>query len=290
MQSLKNIEIIAVNDYSNDYSLKIIKELAKNDSRIKIINNNKNRGLLYTRGMGIFHSSGKYLMNLDPDDEFATIDDLQSLYDIIKKTKVDFISFAYLEKNQTKIKCSKLNKIIIQPELFKSIFNSKNNCVEDYLLWNKIIKKNLLTKAFKLFENKIYSKKWNYGEDTIWSILINKYAKSMICINKTIYLYKTNKDSLMRNRNNTIEINNRIYILEMYKEIFKFKDRKYLCAHILQFIFELKKDIIISIINKNSSLKKKIIEVLKPFLKKYYCSNYVIQKIHSFFNYIPENS
>ena len=283
MQSLKNIEILAVNDHSNDNSLKIIRELAKNDSRIKIINNDKNRGLLYTRGMGIFHSTGKYLMNLDPDDEFSTSNNLQNLYDIIKKTKVDFISFAYLEKNETKIKCSKFNKVITQPKLFKNIFNSENNYVEDYILWNKIVKKNLLIKAYKLFENKIYSKKWNYGEDTIWSILINKYAKSMICVNETIYLYKTNEDSLMNNKNNSMEINNRIYILEMYKQIFKYKDRKYICAHTLQFMFELNKDKIISIIQINSSLKEKIIKILKPFLKKYYCSDYVIQKIQSFF-------
>ena len=119
--------------------------------------------------------------------------------------------------------------------------------MEDFVLWNKIVKKNLLIKAYGLFENKIYSKKWNYGEDTIWSILINKYAKSMICVNKTIYLYKTNEDSLMNNKNNFMEINNRIYILEMYKQIFKFKDRKYICAHLLQFMFELKKETIISI-------------------------------------------
>ena len=132
--------------------------------------------------MGIFHSSGKYLMNLDPDDEFSTSNDLQYLYDIIKKTKVDFISFAYLEKNETKIKCSKFNKVITQSKLFKSIFNSENNYVEDFVLWNKIVKKNLLIKAYGLFENKIYSKKWNYGEDTIWSILITILLLFIICV------------------------------------------------------------------------------------------------------------
>lgn len=52
-QTLKNIEIIAVNDCSTDNSLTILKKMVKKDSRIKIVNNKKNYGLLYTRAMGI---------------------------------------------------------------------------------------------------------------------------------------------------------------------------------------------------------------------------------------------
>ena len=47
MQSLKEIEIIAINDYSTDNSLNILKQIIKKDSRLKIINNDKNYGLLY---------------------------------------------------------------------------------------------------------------------------------------------------------------------------------------------------------------------------------------------------
>ena len=68
-QNLKEIEIVAVNDGSTDYSLKILKQLSKNDKRMKIINNDRNHGLLYSRAMGIINSSGEYLMNLDPDDK-----------------------------------------------------------------------------------------------------------------------------------------------------------------------------------------------------------------------------
>ena len=39
----------------------------------------------------------------------------------------------------------------------------------------------------KFFKNRINSEKWNYHEDNIWSILINKYAQSMRCVNKLIY-------------------------------------------------------------------------------------------------------
>ena len=78
-QTLKEIEIVAVNDCSTDNSLKILKQLAKNDSRIKIINNDRNHGLLYTRAMGILNCTGEYIVNLDPDDQFQGINNLEIL-------------------------------------------------------------------------------------------------------------------------------------------------------------------------------------------------------------------
>lgn len=280
-QSLKNIEIIAVNDYSTDNSFKILNKLSKKDSRIKIINNTQNYGLLYTRAMGILHSSGNYLMNLDPDDELYNDNDLEYLHNIIKGLKVDIISFGYLEKNEFILTCKSINKIEIQPSLFKNAFAPGTNSINDYVLWNKLVKRSLLIKAYEKFKTKIYSNnKWNYGEDTIWSILINKNAKSKLCINKAIYLYKRNNDSLMNNRGNYIELKNRIYILEMYKIIFqKKREFKYIIAHILEFISEISNNNLISLIKKNFLIKNYIIRILLYSIYNYQCPDNVIEKI-----------
>ena len=121
MQTLKDIEIIPVNDCSEDNTLEILKRMAKNDSRIKIVNNSKNRGLLYSRAMGIINSNGKYLMNLDPDDKLEGPDNLEILYNKASQTKVNIILFAYLKKKNfqlTKIiKCYNYNKVIYQPDI-----------------------------------------------------------------------------------------------------------------------------------------------------------------------------
>ena len=95
-QSLKNIEIIAINDFSIDNSLNILKKITKKDSRLKIINNDKNYGLLYSRAMGILNSRGEFIMNLDPDDEIIGENSLKYLYKLAKKKKVDVIIFSYL--------------------------------------------------------------------------------------------------------------------------------------------------------------------------------------------------
>ena len=138
IQTLKDLEIVPVNDCSTDNSLEILEEMAKNDLRIKIVNNNKNHVLLYSRAMGILNSSGEFIINLDPDDEFNGPDNLEYLYKIAKKSKVDLISFGVLFKinNYMTIKCSNYNHILRQPKLFESVFDSSNR-LKDFLIWNK---------------------------------------------------------------------------------------------------------------------------------------------------------
>ena len=79
--------------------------------------------------------------------------------------------------------------------------------------------------------SKIYKKFWNYHEDNIWSILINKYANSKICTKKVIYFYKNNEDSLMNNFLSKTNAINLLYRHQMYLEIFKNQnEKKYLIA------------------------------------------------------------
>ncbi len=215
-QTLTDLEIIAINDFSNDNTLNILQSLSKNDSRIKIINNDRNYGLLYSRSIGIISCTGEYLLNLDPDDVLQGPDNLEILYKYAKQSKSDIISFGSLyKKNNKKIfKCSNFDKIYTQPRIFESAFNSAYN-LKDFLLWNKLIKRDLLLKAYKIFKQKIYGEKWNYHEDNIWSILVRKYAKSMKCINKLIYIYNNIHDSLMKKR---YDLNIYIIILMITKK------------------------------------------------------------------------
>ena len=108
-QTLKDIEIIAVNDCSDDKTLNELINLSNNDNRIKIVNNDRNHGLLYSRAMGILNSTGEYLMNLDPDDELEGEDNLEYLYNMTRVSHADIILFGILRKN--------FNKAYIKPYL-----------------------------------------------------------------------------------------------------------------------------------------------------------------------------
>lgn len=69
-QSLKDIEIICVNDASTDCSLAVLQELQQQDERIKVISHEVNQGAAVSRNDGFRIAKGEYVIFLDSDDYF----------------------------------------------------------------------------------------------------------------------------------------------------------------------------------------------------------------------------
>jgi glycosyltransferase involved in cell wall biosynthesis len=67
-QSLRQIEIVCVNDCSTDGSLSILREYEAADSRVRIIDRESNEGLSTARNVGMSVVTGKYLLFVDSDD------------------------------------------------------------------------------------------------------------------------------------------------------------------------------------------------------------------------------
>ena len=72
-QKFNDIEIIFVDDCSKDKSVKVIEKYKKNDERIMLIKNKKNKGTLISRNIGALNSRGEYLIFPDPDDKYQKI-------------------------------------------------------------------------------------------------------------------------------------------------------------------------------------------------------------------------
>ena len=124
-QRMKNIEIIIVDDYSNDKSIKYVEQAQKYDPRILLIKNEKNMGALYSKSIGVLYSKGKYILSFDSDDMICTENYIDVLYRGIKRGKYD-----YIECNEY-IEINLYNKTIIQKK------------ISTMLLWVKLIKKNV---------------------------------------------------------------------------------------------------------------------------------------------------
>lgn len=87
-QTLRDIEIIAVNDCSPDNSLEILQKYAARDSRIKIVNNERNLKLAGARNEGLRVASGEYVSIIDSDD-YIDLDFCEKLYELAKNEGAD---------------------------------------------------------------------------------------------------------------------------------------------------------------------------------------------------------
>ena len=98
----QNLEIIIIDDGSGKATSEKIRELANQDKRIKVLNNNRRKGVGYSRNIGVKVASGEYLYFLDSDDYIPEntlqilVDNAQH-YEIIKgKIKNTFLSNSFV--------------------------------------------------------------------------------------------------------------------------------------------------------------------------------------------------
>lgn len=91
-QTYENMEILCVDDCSSDNSLNILEFYAQQDSRIKILKHEKNKGVGAARNTALKNISpeSKYIFFMDSDD-WLDLDSIKHMYEISKKNNIDFL-------------------------------------------------------------------------------------------------------------------------------------------------------------------------------------------------------
>lgn len=110
-QTYKNFEFLIINDGSTDGTEEILEKYT--DKRIKILNNNENKGLIYSLNRGLKISKGKYIARMDADDIALN----NRLYEQVK----------YLENNKDIAMCDGVIKV------FKNNIKFINKKVNKYI-------------------------------------------------------------------------------------------------------------------------------------------------------------
>ena len=154
-QTLKEIEIICIDDGSTDHSVEIVKEYQKTDERIRIIAEN-NAGPALARNNGIKRARGEYLAFLDADD-FCEPTFLESLYELAKKEDLDIAIGRYDIYNSRRQRFEDAVEGD-HHKIYKSgVVTSKNEHPDTILMstvgsaWNKIFKRKFVFDKGLLF-------------------------------------------------------------------------------------------------------------------------------------------
>ena len=196
-QSLKDFEIICINDGSTDNSLKILEKFAEQDSRIRIINQ-QNQGQGYARNAGLEAAAGDYVGFIDSDD-YISPDFYEKLYkykdDIVLSTKRKYLIDGKLKTKDFKAKDK--NSLIMK------------NCN----IYNKIY-----SKEFLLNNNIKFYGKTNPAEDNYFSVKAILKAESIKIINGGTYFYRVVEGSTIHKTFSR----NGFEILNIMKEIKNF--------------------------------------------------------------------
>ena len=201
-QKMKDIEIIIVDDNSSDDSLNIIQDCIKKDGRIRLIENKRNRNILYSKSIGAINAKGQYIIELDQDDIFIREDAFDLIYNEAIKHESDLIRFKNICNNNilnfNKLKIitkNKFNNIIFeQPELKKN--NLKN---ANWFLWGLLIRTDLYKKVVYNLWPIIINYKIIFQEDFIISFFLLNYAKKCVFISKVLMLHRISLDSASKN-------------------------------------------------------------------------------------------
>ena len=215
-QNENNFEIIIIEDCSTDNSLNVIKKMQKEDSRIKIIINKKNKGALFSKNIGVLNSKGKYIFFLDSDDLFINKNLFNTCYHHAEKG-IDIIEFSgFASKNKylnayqfpkipIYLRYKKNNEFVKQPRLSKYIYQKNNNKIIrliDGFLCGKCIKSKTYKNTLRYIGKWIFEEKVNYGDDRIINFALFRIANSFIFIEEYGFIYYYNPSSIINGMNN----------------------------------------------------------------------------------------
>lgn len=199
-QTMKDIEIICVDDKSTDDTVKKIREFMKSDKRISLYKLAKNHGASYARNYGLKKAQGKYVCFLDPDD-FVDNDFIEKLYKSIIKNKSDVAKA----------------KFKVGEKYWKTHELVKNN----YLNFSSEHCSAMYNKKFLLDNNILYPEDVITGEDAVFLSNLVLHTNKIITTDDTEYYYVQRPGSLDAQKLSHKKVLARIKMLDYKIQMFQ---------------------------------------------------------------------
>ena len=187
-QTLKEIEIICIDDGSPDNCGKILDDYKKKDDRIIVIHQ-KNQGVAAARNAGLNVASGEYISFVDSDD-YLEKETYEIAYKWAKKDDIDILQFCSRQfddgctPEKLDNSCSDSEVLNLEQFLHKSYAS--------YIVWNNLFKNDLIK------QDKIRFLNYSVGEDTCFAYSSYARAKKFKILNDVFYNYRQHPNSTMK--------------------------------------------------------------------------------------------
>lgn len=181
-QTYRDIEIICVDDGSTDSSLEIMKQYAREDERIRILEQGENKKLLLAIKRGVSEASGDYIMFVDDDDWYET-DACERIVQVIESDHPDVVYYgAQLIEPDGSVDDKLRDSRVKLLESCNMKYNGENTLdvegIQYVYLWNKAVKAEVCKKAY----DAIPSVEMTYHSDMYACMMIHYYARSLVSI------------------------------------------------------------------------------------------------------------
>lgn len=200
-QSYKNLEIILVNNGSNDNSGEICERYAKTDKRIQVINEERGDVAL-ARNLGIERATGTYISFIDSDD-YIHPNFYKRLYELIIQNDVDIAECSYcriplskkdsffdIVDNENKINGGKI-EVYDNKEAVSRLYSANSEiAIHKIVVWNKLYKKELWNDV------RFPIGRLHEDDHTTYKVLYT--ARNILSVSDVLYGYIQTKDSIMR--------------------------------------------------------------------------------------------
>lgn len=275
-QTLKDIEIICIDDCSTDNSYNILKKYKKLDSRIKIIQNKKNSGPSVSRNLGIEKSTSPYLMFCDSDDWFEK-DMCEKMLNLLIKNNAEL---AICSVNVVYENCKKIGSDDKAFSLPDGCYNRNDKQLQNVHNGSplRIFKKDIIKK-----HNIKYPTKKKY-EDIYFNKVYNLYTNKIATTSQKLYNYRRSASSITADiysgKNNDASHYMDITILYFqYLKKHNFYDQEYYNFWTNNFISAAQYSLMFT---KNKTSSEKLDKQLIDFIQK----NYIFGTTNKYTDYI----
>ena len=190
-QTLRDIEIIIVDDCGSDGAMEIARSFAARDPRIHILRNPTNLGLLHTRCVGASLAQGEYILYVDSDD-YIKPNLCELAYKSASQSQADMVVFGS--------ECKGFYRYVYQPKgsriytgsaLSKLIFPTRSK-FSPYL-WNKLYKRELIARADSIISR--VAGPITLAEDLLKAFVLLHLSSTAITLPEKLYIYCANASS-----------------------------------------------------------------------------------------------